>query len=143
MRLLPSLVAAIALSMPAIAQSSIVIEDVTHVSSYRDTTIVMTNGSDGLTFHYVLAPLAEFRVELPNTLVWESPELISPIVFTAIYTSIGGIRIIIQVPCSRYSSIKSCAEAFAAAVHEMEKHFIRDPVASGEDTTIVIPSPKK
>lgn len=147
MRLLLSAIAAIAFAMPATAQSSIVIEDVMHVSSYRNATIVLSN-SDGLTFNYVLVPLTEFRLEQPNTLIWDAPRsgpegLISPIVYTAIYTSVGGIRIIIQVPCSRYSSIKACAEAFAAAVNEMEKHFMRDTELSRTDTYIVIPKPGK
>lgn len=138
MKLLIPISAALLLCMPGLAQHSIVIEDVAHVSSYRDATIVLTN-TDGITLHYVLAPLTEFRVELPDTLIWESPEMIAPIVLTVVYTSTGGIRIIIQVPCSRYATIEGCVKALAKAVDEMEKHFPRDPIASKEDTTIVIP----
>ncbi|MEE8372650.1 MAG: hypothetical protein V3R87_02795 [Dehalococcoidia bacterium] len=117
------------------------IDDVDKVIAWRGDTLVLHHDAQGVILRRVLAPITAFTFEAPNTLVlsFTGGELIAPVVYTAVYTSTSGIRIIVQTPCARYSSLAACAKAHADAINEMSEFFPIDITSSRDDVTIVIP----
>ncbi len=134
----PMLCALAALLSLSSVPAQLVIEDVAYAVGYREATLTLSLTPEGTEIHYVLAPLSAFEVVEPDTLILPVSEGGST-VLTAVYTTVGGIRMIIQTPCDRYPTIALCVEAHSRAIAGLQDVFPVDAINSKKDTHIVIP----